>query len=54
MNTKSVLVKTGIYIVVPFLFLAFWAFMAGQMKNEVILPGVGQVAQLFWNRPKAL
>jgi len=54
MNTKSVLVKTGIYIVVPFLFLAFWAFMAGQMKNEVILPGVGQVAQLFMEPTKNL
>lgn len=31
----------------PCLFLALWAFIARELNNEVILPGVGQVAELF-------
>ncbi len=54
MNVRGILLRTGVYIAIPFLFLAFWAFMAWHMKNEVILPGVGQVAQLFMEPTKSL
>ena len=54
MNVRNILLRTGAYITVPVLFLAFWAFMAWHMKNEVILPSVGQVAQLFMEPTKSL
>ena len=44
---RTILVRVAVYLLVPCLFLASWAFMAGHVNNQVILPGVGQVAGLF-------
>ncbi|MCK9227738.1 MAG: ABC transporter permease [Syntrophorhabdaceae bacterium] len=44
---KKLLARTVIYLLVPFLFLFAWDFAAERLNNEVILPGIGQVAQLF-------
>lgn len=46
--------RTGVYLLVPVLFIALWGFIAQQLNNEVILPGVGQVAQLFVEPTKSL
>lgn len=51
---KRILVRAGAYLLVPCLFLVFWDFIAGQLNNEVILPGIGQVAELFMPPTKSL
>lgn len=47
MILKTILVRATVYLLVPCLFLVMWALIARQLNNEVILPGVGQVAELF-------
>ncbi|MDD3844944.1 MAG: ABC transporter permease [Syntrophorhabdaceae bacterium] len=47
MRLKDTLVRAGAYLLVPCLFLILWDVMARQLNNEVILPGVGQVTELF-------
>jgi NitT/TauT family transport system permease protein len=47
MTLRKVLIRIGAYLLVPCLFLAMWSFIARHLNNEVILPGVGQVAVLF-------
>ena len=47
MSLKAILVRSGVYLLVPCIFLALWGLIAGQLDNEVILPGVGQVTELF-------
>lgn len=54
MYIKRIFVKTGIYLLVPILFLVLWSFVARQLNNEVILPGVEQVAKLFIQPTKSL
>lgn len=48
------LVRLGSYVLVPCLFLALWDLAARQLNNEVILPGVGQVAALFLQPAESL
>ncbi|MBP8912095.1 MAG: ABC transporter permease [Phycisphaerae bacterium] len=47
MSLQTILLRFGSYLLVPGLFLVFWSVAAKQLNNEVILPGVGQVAELF-------
>jgi len=47
MGLKSLLIKTGVYLFVPFVFLVMWGFIASRLNNEVILPDVWQVGGLF-------
>jgi NitT/TauT family transport system permease protein len=54
MPLSTVLVRLGSYILVPCLFLALWHLAARQLNNEVILPGVGQVAELFLQPAESL
>lgn len=54
MALKTIFVRIGIYLFVPCLFLALWGFIAARLNNEVILPGVGQVAELFLQPTKSL
>lgn len=54
MNFKKILKRTGVYLAVPVLFVALWAFIADQLKNEVILPTVGQVTQIFLEPTRGL
>lgn len=42
-----ILVRIGVHLFVPCFFVALWGFIATQLNNEVVLPGVGQVAELF-------
>jgi NitT/TauT family transport system permease protein len=51
---KKILVRAGAYLLVPCLFLLFWDFIARQLSNEVILPGIGQVAELFMSPTESL
>lgn len=54
MAVKTILFRATVYLLMPCLFLASWAFIAGQLNNEVILPGVGQVAELFTQPTESL
>jgi len=54
MALKRILVRVTVYLLVPCLFLASWAFMARHLNNEVILPGIGQVAELFTQPTESL
>ena len=54
MALKTILARLGAYLLVPFLFLIVWGLAARQLDNEVILPGVGQVAELFLQPAESL
>ena len=54
MTLKTTLVRLGSYLLVPCLFLVLWDLAARQLNNEVILPGVGQVAELFLQPAESL
>jgi NitT/TauT family transport system permease protein len=54
MSPQTILVRLGSYLLVPCLFLVFWSAAAEQLDNEVILPGVGQVAELFLQPAESL
>jgi NitT/TauT family transport system permease protein len=54
MALKTIFVRIGIYLLVPVLFVALWGFIAQQLNNEVILPAVGQVAELFLQPTESL
>jgi len=54
MALKTILFRAGAYLLVPCLFLALWGFIARQLNNEVILPYVGQVAELFLQPTESL
>jgi len=47
MGFQKILARIGAYLLVPFLFLVLWGVVDRHLNNEVILPGVGQVAELF-------
>ncbi len=51
---KTIIVRAAVYLLVPCLFLASWAFTARHLDNEVILPGIGQVAELFTQPTESL
>ncbi|OPY13070.1 MAG: putative aliphatic sulfonates transport permease protein SsuC [Syntrophus sp. PtaU1.Bin005] len=54
MEFRTVLVRIGAYLLVPVLFLVLWGVIDRQLNNEVILPGVGQVAALFLQPTESL
>jgi NitT/TauT family transport system permease protein len=54
MSLKAIFVCICTYLLVPSLFLAFWSFVDQQLNNEVVLPGVGQVAKLFLQPTESL
>ena len=54
MEFRTVLVRIGAYLLVPVLFLVLWGAIDRQLDNEVILPGVGQVAALFLQPTESL
>ena len=54
MGIKGFFVRTGIYLLVPFVFIALWGFIARHLANDVILPDVGQVAKLFMKPTESL
>ena len=47
MRWKSFFLTAGMYLIIPALFLICWHVAARQVQNEVILPGIGQVAGLL-------
>ncbi|ABC78789.1 ABC transporter permease [Syntrophus aciditrophicus] len=54
MGFQSILVRIGAYLLIPVLFLVLWGAIDRQLDNEVILPGVGQVAALFLQPTESL
>jgi NitT/TauT family transport system permease protein len=54
MPLNAILVRVGAYLLVPFLFLIVWGLAARELDNEVILPGIGQVAELFMRPTESL
>ena len=54
MGFQNILVRIGAYLLVPVLFLVLWGVIDRQLNNEVILPGVGQVAALFLQPTESL
>jgi NitT/TauT family transport system permease protein len=54
MGFQSIPVRIGAYLLVPVLFLVLWGLIDRQLNNEVILPGVGQVAALFLQPTESL
>ncbi len=54
MDKDSIIVRASTYLFVPVIFLVLWVFIAQQLNNEVILPGVGQVAILFTRPTESL
>jgi len=54
MAPKAILVRIGAYLLVPCLFLLLWNVIDRHLNNEVILPGVGQVADLFLQPTESL
>jgi NitT/TauT family transport system permease protein len=47
MRWSGIALRAGIYLIVPCAFLCLWHFLAQRVGNDVILPGIGQVAVLF-------
>ncbi len=54
MDFQKILSRIGATLLVPLLFLFLWSFIDRQLNNEVILPGVGQVAALFLQPTESL
>lgn len=54
MALKGITFRVALSLLVPLVFVVLWGAVARRLGNEVILPGVGQVASLFFEPTTSL